>query len=51
MGFENFKLEGRSANMMLLCEQIVDYMAKPECKDKLRYEIMVAALNNSGLNY
>ena len=24
MGFENFKLEGRSANMMLLCEQIAD---------------------------
>ncbi len=51
MGFENFKIEGRGANMVLLCEQIVDYMAKPECKDRLRYEAMHSAVANYGLNY
>lgn len=51
MGFENFKIEGRYANMMLLCEQLVDYMAKPEHKDRVRYEIMSAAIGFYKLNY
>lgn len=51
MGFENFKIEGRASNMMQLAEQLADYMAKPEYKDRVRYYIMVAALDNSSLNY
>ncbi|MBQ7784208.1 MAG: hypothetical protein IJ368_09580 [Oscillospiraceae bacterium] len=51
MGFENFKIEGRCANMMHLCEQIVMYMAKPEMRDKARYYIMLNALEMAYLNY
>ncbi|MBP0954412.1 MAG: hypothetical protein J6M90_02060 [Oscillospiraceae bacterium] len=43
MGFENFKIEGRMANIMMLAEQISRYMAKPECVDEFRYEVMVRA--------
>lgn len=51
MGFENFKIEGRSANMMLLCEQIVRYMVKPEYIDRARVEIMMKALDLAYLNF
>ena len=43
MGFENFKLEGRMANIMMLGERAARYMAKPDKVDQLRYEIMVRA--------
>jgi len=51
MGFENFKIEGRASNMMMLCEQVVDYMATPEGKDEARYIIMESALSFMYLNY
>ncbi|MGN1101827.1 MAG: hypothetical protein ACI4RG_06510 [Huintestinicola sp.] len=50
MGFENFKIEGRASNLMVLCEQIVQYMAKPEKKDELRYMLMISALKFNYLN-
>lgn len=51
MGFENFKIEGRAANIMLLCEQFVRYMVKPEFIEKARVEIMTATLEYSHLNF
>ncbi len=51
MGFENFKIEGRTANIMLVCEQIVNFMVKTEMRDKARLRIMEAALEYSYLNY
>lgn len=51
MGFENFKIEGRASNMMILCEQLVQYMAKPERRDEARYAMMIAALEFNHLNY
>lgn len=51
MGFENFKIEGRAANMMLLCEQFVRYMARPEHIDEARASIMINALDYAYLNF
>lgn len=51
MGFENFKIEGRAANLMVMCEQIIQFLAKPEKKDALRYALMTGALNYSYLNF
>ncbi|MGN0637465.1 MAG: hypothetical protein ACI4J0_03755 [Huintestinicola sp.] len=51
MGFENFKIEGRATNIMILCEQIVQYMAKPEKKDELRYALMISAIEFIYLNF
>jgi len=51
MGFENFKIEGRASNLMILCEQIVGYLAKPEKKDACRYAMMVNALDFAHLNF
>lgn len=51
MGFENFKIEGRMANMMHICEQTLLYMTKPEHRDRARYVIMSLALNYKHLNF
>lgn len=51
MGFENFKIEGRAANLMVLCEQMIRYFAKPEKRDAARYAMMVNALNFEYLNF
>ncbi len=51
MGFENFKIEGRAANMMLLCEQVVRLMGKPECIDELRCRIMASVVEHPELNF
>ena len=51
MGFENFKIEGRATNLMVLCEQLVMYLAKPEKRDAARYALMTTALSYSYLNF
>ncbi|MDE6593352.1 MAG: hypothetical protein K2K57_09880 [Oscillospiraceae bacterium] len=51
MGFINFKLEGRGEFFVTLCEQAVNYLARPEYRDKARLEIMTAAVKYIGLNY
>ncbi len=51
MGFENFKIEGRASNLMVLCEQILMYLAKPEKLDAARYALMLSALDYSYLNF
>lgn len=37
MGFHNFKLEGRTANIFLLIDTYAYYFAKPECRDEVRF--------------
>lgn len=51
MGFENFKIEGRASNLMVLCEQMVQHLARPEKKDELRYRLMISALDYGYLNF
>lgn len=51
MGFENFKIEGRAANPVVLTEQIVRYLAKPEKLDELRYFFMINVVNLAYLNF
>lgn len=51
MGFENFKIEGRASTLMVLCEQMMIYLAKPEKRDAARYKLMNSALNCSYLNF
>mgnify|MGYP001033839241 CR=1 FL=1 len=36
MGFQNFKLEGRTANLFLLVDTYAYYFAKPEYRDEMR---------------
>ncbi len=51
MGFVNFKLEGRGEFFVTLCEQAVNYLARPEYRDRARLEVMTAAVKGIGLNY
>lgn len=37
MGFTNFKLEGRTANIFLLIDTYAYYFAKPEWRDEMRF--------------
>ena len=40
MGFEQFKIEGRTLETLNLLEHYMYYMIKPECKDKARFEFL-----------
>ena len=40
MGFEQFKLEGRTLETLNLLEHYMYYMIKPECKDQARFEFL-----------
>ncbi|MCR4796456.1 MAG: hypothetical protein K5898_15050 [Ruminococcus sp.] len=40
MGFEQFKIEGRTFETLNLLEHYMYYMIKPECKDKARFEFL-----------
>lgn len=51
MGFENFKIEGRATNMMVLGESLVEYLAKPEKRDNARYMLMINSLDLGYLNF
>ncbi|WP_432650838.1 hypothetical protein [Huintestinicola sp.] len=51
MGFENFKIEGRAANPVVLCEQVVRYLAKPEWVDAARYVLMLNVVDMAYLNF
>ena len=42
MGFENFKIEGRSVPDINVLENYVYYMARPEYKDRVRLELLLA---------
>ena len=40
MGFEQFKLEGRTAGRIFLTENYLYYMVKPECRDEARLMLL-----------
>ena len=40
MGFEQFKIEGRTANTLNVLETYMYYMVKPECRDEARFTIL-----------
>ncbi|MBQ5334365.1 MAG: hypothetical protein J6Z45_00290 [Oscillospiraceae bacterium] len=46
MGFEQFKIEGRTAELFNLTEHYMHYMAKPEYKERARYEFLWLLENN-----
>ncbi|MCQ2468228.1 MAG: hypothetical protein MJ100_00275 [Ruminococcus sp.] len=47
MGFEQFKIEGRTASPVNVLETYMYYMAKPECRDEARFT-MLKSMENSG---
>ena len=40
MGFEQFKLEGRTASLLNMLEDYMYYMIKPECRDEARFMLL-----------
>ena len=48
MGFEQFKIEGRTFGMFNLMEHYLYYMIKPECRDRARLEFLTW-LNTNGV--
>ena len=47
MGFEQFKIEGRTFDMFNLVEHYIYYMVKPEFKDLVRYEFLNCLAENN----
>ena len=47
MGFEQFKIEGRTASPLNVLETYMYYMAKPECRDEARFTLL-KSLENTG---
>lgn len=45
MGFENFKIEGRSVPDVNVLENYIYYMVKPEFKDEVRLELLLSLTN------
>ena len=48
MGFEQFKIEGRTSSALNIIETYMYYMAKPECRDEARF-MLLKALENTGV--
>lgn len=48
MGFEQFKIEGRTASPINVIETYMYYMAKPECRDEARF-FLLKLLENTGV--
>ncbi|MCM1007530.1 MAG: hypothetical protein NC485_06270 [Ruminococcus flavefaciens] len=49
MGFEQFKIEGRTASPLNVLETYMYYMAKPEYRDEARFTILKALENSHAL--
>ena len=47
MGFEQFKIEGRTASALNILETYMYYMVKPECRDEARFRLL-KNLENTG---
>ena len=47
MGFNNFKLEGRTANLFLLIDTYAYYFAKPEYRDEMRFVLTTNLQSNN----
>ncbi len=50
MGFNQFKIEGRTSSRLNLIETYLYYMVKPEYKDEARYMFMFQLENNDVIN-
>lgn len=48
MGFEQFKIEGRTASQLNVIETYMYYMAKPECRDEARF-FLLKLMENTGV--
>lgn len=51
MGFEQFKIEGRTAGHLNIIETYMYYMAKPEFRDEARFTLLKAMENTKALNF
>lgn len=51
MGFEQFKIEGRTASALNILETYMYYMAKPECRDEARFTLLKGMENSGALKY
>lgn len=51
MGFEQFKIEGRTSSALNILETYMYYMAKPECRDEARFMLLKALENSGALTY
>lgn len=51
MGFEQFKIEGRTASPINLIETYMYYMAKPEYRDEARFRLLKALENSHALMF
>lgn len=50
MGFENFKIEGRSNNIINLTETYIYYMIRPEHKEEARFILLLTLQKQGALN-
>ncbi|NLT10270.1 MAG: hypothetical protein GXY08_12340 [Ruminococcus sp.] len=51
MGFEQFKIEGRTASPLNVLETYMYYMAKPECRDEARFTLLKGMENSRALTF
>lgn len=51
MGFEQFKIEGRTSSNLNIAETYMYYMAKPECRDEARFNLLKAMENSGALKF
>jgi len=51
MGYEQFKIEGRTASPLNVAETYMYYMAKPECRDEARFFLLKAMENTGALKF
>lgn len=51
MGYEQFKIEGRTASPLNVAETYMYYMAKPECRDEARFFLLKAMENTGALRF
>lgn len=45
MGFEQFKIEGRTLELFNLIEHYMYYLVKPECRDEARLMLICQLIN------
>lgn len=50
MGFNNFKIEGRSVNVINLAETYIYYMVRPECAEEARFIILLTLQKQGAFN-
>lgn len=51
MGFEQFKIEGRTSSNLNIAETYMYYMAKPEYRDEARFNLLKAMENTGALQF